>query len=52
MSRDEAYTNRANILFAEVQTKVTPITSKIYSGGDYAPGADDEQDPLHGHDEL
>ncbi|TFY64751.1 hypothetical protein EVJ58_g2420 [Rhodofomes roseus] len=36
----------------EVQAKVSPITSKIYTGGDYAPGADDEQDPLHSHDEL
>ncbi|KAH9834447.1 heat shock protein 70 [Rhodofomes roseus] len=36
----------------EVQAKVSPITSKIYAGGDYAPGADDEQDPLHSHDEL
>ncbi|EPS94612.1 hypothetical protein FOMPIDRAFT_1054958 [Fomitopsis schrenkii] len=36
----------------EVQAKVSPITSKIYAGGEYAAGADDEQDPLHSHDEL
>jgi len=36
----------------EVQAKVSPITSKIYAGGQYAPGADDEQDPLYSHDEL
>ncbi|KZT66757.1 heat shock protein 70 [Daedalea quercina L-15889] len=36
----------------ELQAKVAPITSKAYTGGDYAPGADDEQDPLHSHDEL
>ena len=38
---------------AEVQAVVNPITSKLYeSGGSYAPGEDDEQEPFHSHDEL
>ncbi|EIN05850.1 heat shock protein 70 [Punctularia strigosozonata HHB-11173 SS5] len=37
---------------AEVQAVVNPITSKLYAGGGYAPGEDDEQDPFHSHDEL
>ncbi|KAI0789162.1 heat shock protein 70 [Abortiporus biennis] len=36
----------------EVQGVVNPITSKLYSSGDYTPGADDEQEPFHSHDEL
>ncbi|KAI0077665.1 heat shock protein 70 [Panus rudis PR-1116 ss-1] len=36
----------------DVQSVVNPITSKLYSGGDYSPGADDEEDPIHSHDEL
>lgn len=38
----------------EVQGVVNPITSKLYSGGggDYSPGTDDEEDPIHSHDEL
>ncbi|KAJ3486400.1 hypothetical protein NLI96_g4262 [Meripilus lineatus] len=41
---------------SEVQAVVNPITSKLYAGGaaggEYAPGEDDEQDPIHSHDEL
>jgi endoplasmic reticulum chaperone BiP len=37
---------------AEVQAVVNPITSKLYSGGSYAAGEDDEADPFHSHDEL
>ena len=39
----------------EVQGVVNPITSKLYgggAGGDYSPGEDDEEDPIHSHDEL
>ncbi|KAH8115097.1 hypothetical protein DFH11DRAFT_1508362, partial [Phellopilus nigrolimitatus] len=39
----------------EVQSIITPITSKLYSGGggDYAPGSDDDdQEPFRSHDEL
>ncbi|THH28183.1 hypothetical protein EUX98_g6003 [Antrodiella citrinella] len=38
----------------EVQSVVNPITSKLYAGagGDYKPGEDDEEDPIHSHDEL
>ncbi|EMD35028.1 hypothetical protein CERSUDRAFT_116540 [Gelatoporia subvermispora B] len=36
----------------EVQNIVSPITSKLYTGGDYAPGPDDEEDPIRSHDEL
>ncbi|KAH8101324.1 heat shock protein 70 family [Cristinia sonorae] len=38
----------------EVQSIVSPITSKLYqgSGSSYAPGEDDEEDPIHSHDEL
>lgn len=36
----------------EVQSVVNPITSKLYSGGDYTPGPDDEEQPFHSHDEL
>jgi len=37
----------------EVQSVVNPITSKLYSSGDdYTPGPDDEEDPIHSHDEL
>ncbi|TDL27150.1 heat shock protein 70 [Rickenella mellea] len=36
----------------EVQGVVNPITSKLYSGGDYKPGEEDEEDPIHSHDEL
>ncbi|EPQ55768.1 heat shock protein 70 [Gloeophyllum trabeum ATCC 11539] len=38
----------------EVQSVVNPITSKLYSGGGagYAPGPDDDQEPLRSHDEL
>lgn len=35
----------------EVQSVVTPITSKIYAGAN-APGPDDDEDPIHDHDEL
>ncbi len=37
---------------AEVQSVVNPITSKLYAGGDYTPGEDDDQDPIRSHDEL
>jgi hypothetical protein len=30
---------------------VTPITSKLYAGGN-APGSEDEDDPIYDHDEL
>lgn len=36
----------------EVQSVVNPITSKLYSGGDYTPKEDEEEDPIHSHDEL
>jgi len=37
----------------EVQSVINPITSKLYSsGGDYTPGEEDEEDPIHSHDEL
>ncbi|CAL1697969.1 unnamed protein product [Somion occarium] len=38
----------------DVQSVVNPITSKLYagSGGDYSPGADEEENPIHSHDEL
>lgn len=39
----------------EVQAQVSPITSKVYSGGpsDYAPDPDDDdQEPFRSHDEL
>lgn len=36
----------------DVQNIVNPITSKLYAGGDYTPGEDDEQDPFRSHDEL
>jgi heat shock protein 5 len=36
---------------AEIQSVVTPITSKLYAGAN-APGPEDEEDPLHDHDEL
>jgi heat shock protein 5 len=36
----------------EIQNTVNPITSKLYSGGDYSGGADDESDPFKSHDEL
>ncbi|TCD62823.1 ATPase with role in protein import into the ER [Steccherinum ochraceum] len=36
----------------EAQSVVSPITSKLYGGGDYKPGEDDEEDPIHSHDEL
>lgn len=51
-SYDRAGRIIANALFVEVQKAVSPITSKIYAGGDYAAGADSEQDPLRSHDEL
>jgi endoplasmic reticulum chaperone BiP len=37
---------------SEIQSVVNPITSKLYAGGDYSAGPDDESDPLHSHDEL
>ena len=36
----------------EVQSVVNPITSKLYSGGDYTPKEDEEDDPIRSHDEL
>ncbi|OCH88948.1 heat shock protein 70, partial [Obba rivulosa] len=36
----------------EVQNTVSPITSKLYTGGDYSPGPDEEEDPIRSHDEL
>ena len=36
----------------EVQSVVNPITSKLYSGGDYTPKDDEEDDPIRSHDEL
>jgi len=35
----------------EIQSVVTPITSKLYAGAN-APGPEDEDDPIHDHDEL
>lgn len=36
---------------SEIQSIVTPITSKLYTGGN-APGPEDEEDPIYDHDEL
>lgn len=35
----------------EIQSVVTPITSKLYEGAN-APGAEDDEDPMRDHDEL
>ncbi|CCM02108.1 uncharacterized protein FIBRA_04185 [Fibroporia radiculosa] len=37
---------------AEVQGVVNPITTKLYSGGGSSYGSDEEEDPIHSHDEL
>jgi len=37
----------------EAQSVINPITSKLYGGGDYAPGPDDDdEEPFRSHDEL
>ena len=36
----------------EVQSVVNPITSKLYSGGDYTPKDDEKEDPIQSHGEL